>query len=226
MPGSSGLLAPECSVKSQPACPSRTCDRHGSQIRASATCIRAIHFSGYLALVSRKYKIHDQEDLHFLSYAVVGWVDALSRPVYKDVVVQSLAFCQKEKGLQLFAWCIMSNHVHLIAKAAPGGKLQDIMRDHKKFTAKKIVEAIEQNAQESRSEWMLPLLKDKEGAIRFWQHDLHPIWLRSPAVIEQKLEYIHMNPVKAGLVTEAHHYIYSSATAYAGLPTLLAVEVL
>jgi REP element-mobilizing transposase RayT len=81
----------------------------------------------YFAFMSRKYKIHDQEDLHFLSYAVVGWVDALSRPIYKDIIVESLAFCQKAKGLQLFAWCIMSNHVHLIAKAMEGLKLQDIM---------------------------------------------------------------------------------------------------
>lgn len=118
--------------------------------------------------MSRKYKIHDQEDLHFLSYAVVGWVDALSRPIYKDIIVESLAFCQKAKGLQLFAWCIMSNHVHLIAKAMEGLKLQDIMRDHKKFTAKKILEAIEQNGQESRKEWMLPLLKAADGSTHFW----------------------------------------------------------
>ncbi len=188
--------------------------------------IRAIHSCIYFAFMSRKYKIHDQDDAHFLSYAVVGWADALSRRAYKDIIVESLAFCQKAKGLQLFAWCIMSNHVHLIAKATEGLKLQDIMRDHKKFTAKKIVEAIEQNGQESRKEWLLPLLKNADGNIHFWQHDLHPIWLRTPAVIDQKLEYIHMNPVKEGLVAEAHHYIYSSAGAHAGLPSLLAVEMI
>ena len=69
-----------------------------------------ILLSVYLALMSRKYKIYDQEDLHFLSYAVVSWLDALSRPIYKDIVVESLAYCQKAKGLQLYAWCIMSNH--------------------------------------------------------------------------------------------------------------------
>lgn len=73
-----------------------------------------------LDLVSRKYKIHDQADAHFITYAVVGWVDALSRPLYKDIVVDSLAHCQREKGLVLFSWCIKSNHVHLIARAAEG----------------------------------------------------------------------------------------------------------
>ena len=176
--------------------------------------------------MSRKYKIHDQQDLHFLSYAVVGWVDALSRPLYKKIVVESLAYCQKAKGLQLYGWCIMNNHVHLIAKAAEGIELQDILRDHKKFTAKRIVDAIATNIQESRVEWMLPLLRSADGSIHFWQHDLHPIWLRSPSVIDQKLAYIHMNPVKEGLVVEAHHYLYSSAGAYLGQPSLLQVEML
>ena len=81
--------------------------------------------------MSRNYKIHDQTDLHYLTYATVGWVDVLTRPAYKDIVVESLPFCQREKGLELFAWCIMSNHVHLIARAKEGHRLQDIMRDHK-----------------------------------------------------------------------------------------------
>lgn len=176
--------------------------------------------------VSRKYKIYDQEDLQFLTYAVTGWVDALSRPMYKDIIVDSLAHCQREKGLLLYAWCIMSNHVHFIARSAEGGKLEDIMRDHKKFTAKKLVEAIDGNAKESRKEWMLPLLRNPAGAIRFWQHDLHPIWVRTPAVIERKLHYIHMNPVKEGYVAEPAHYVYSSAGAYAGLPGPLNIELL
>lgn len=176
--------------------------------------------------MSRKYKVLDQDDLQFLTYTVVDWVDALSRPQYKDIVVESLAHCQREKGLQLFAWCIMSNHVHLIAKAPPGGKLEDIMRDHKKFTAKAVVKAIELNGQESRKEWLLPLLRKPDGAIHFWQHDIHPIWLRSPDVIRINLNYIHMNPVKEGYVDEPRDYRYSSAKAYAGEPGLLDVELL
>ena len=176
--------------------------------------------------MSRKYKVLDQSDLQFLTYAVVGWVDALSRPQYKDIIVESLAHCQREKGLLLFAWCIMSNHVHLIAKAAHGGKLEDIMRDHKKFTAKALAKAIAENGRESRKEWMLPLLRKSDGGIHFWQHDIHPIWLRSPDVIERYLNYTHMNPVKDGLVDEPQDYRYSSAKAYAGMPCVLGVEVM
>jgi len=70
--------------------------------------------------VSRNYKIFDQTDLHYLTYATVGWLDALTRLAYKDIIVESLRHCQREKGLELFAWCIMSNHVHLIARAKEG----------------------------------------------------------------------------------------------------------
>ena len=176
--------------------------------------------------MSRNYKIHDQEDLHFVTYATVGWVDVFTRPAYKDILVESLRHCQQAKGLELFAWCIMSNHVHLIARAKPGLKLQDILRDHKKFTAKAVVKAIEENPQESRREWLLAHLRGPEGAIQLWQHDLHPIWLRRPDIIQQKLRYIHRNPVEEGLVEEPHHYLYSSARDEAGLPGMLRLETI
>ena len=176
--------------------------------------------------MSRNYKIHDQTDLHYLTYATVDWVDLLTRPDYKDIIVESLRHCQREKGLDLFAWCIMTNHVHLIARAKAGCQLQDIMRDHKKFTARQIVDHMRTNTGESRLEWMIPLLTGPPDRIRFWQPGLHPIWLRTPAVIDRKVDYIHQNPVKAGLVFEAHHYPYSSAVALSGGPAVLKLEPL
>lgn len=150
-------------------------------------------------------------------------MDVFTRLSYKDILVESLRFCQQAKGLDLFAWCIMSNHTHLIAGAAPD-KLQDIMRDHKKFTAKAVVKAIEENPQESRQEWLLAHLRSSNVGIQLWQHDLHPIWLRRPDIIQQKLRYIHRNPVEEGLVEEPHHYLYSSARGEADLPGMLGLE--
>jgi len=152
--------------------------------------------------MSRNYKILDQSDLQFLTYTVVEWVDVLSRPEYKDIVVESLKYCQNEKGLLLYAWVIMSNHVHLIACAAEGQKLEHIMRDHKKHTAKLLMNAIENNEQESRREWMLKHFMKDDGSRQFWIRDLHPIWLRTPAVIDKYVDYIHRNPVVQGLVFE------------------------
>jgi putative transposase len=70
--------------------------------------------------MSSKYKIDNHQALHFITFARVQWVDALSRPLYKDVIVDSMKYCQKEKGLLVYAWCIMSNHIHLIASAKEG----------------------------------------------------------------------------------------------------------
>jgi REP element-mobilizing transposase RayT len=97
------------------------------------------------------YKIRNQKEMHFVSFAVVGWVDVFTRKEYKDIVVENLKFCQKEKGLLLHGWCIMSNHVHLIT-SAKNENLSDILRDFKKFTSKQIFAAITKNETESRKE--------------------------------------------------------------------------
>ena len=117
--------------------------------------------------MSRNYKFYNPEGIYFVSFAVKEWIDIFTRNEYKDVIVDSLTFCQKNKGLELFAWCIMTNHVHLIIRAKKGYALQDIMRDFKKFTSKKIITAIKENPQESRKKWLLEKFLTKEG-IHFW----------------------------------------------------------
>ena len=177
--------------------------------------------------MSRNYRFHDPEGLYFVSFATVGWVDVFTRRDYKDIVVDSLRFCQQKKGLLIYAWVIMSNHMHMIIEAAEGHTLPDIMRDFKKYTAGKILQAIALHASESRKEWMLALFREagernaSNTTYQFWQHDSHPIQLWSTHVIEQKLEYLHENPVVAGVVEHAEDYVYSSAPAFAGKPGLL-----
>jgi putative transposase len=95
------------------------------------------------------YKIRDQHAVHFITFAVVEWVDVFTRRTYSDIVIQSIFYCINNKGLKLHGWCIMTNHLHLII-SAPNGNLSDILRDFKKFTSKEIITAIENNKQESR----------------------------------------------------------------------------
>ena len=164
--------------------------------------------------MSRKYKFHNQDGVYFVSFAVRDWVDVFTRNEYKDIL-ENLDFCQKHKGLEIFAWCIMTNHIHLIVRSQEGYLLQDILRDFKKFTSKAIIKAIIEHQGESRKEWLLKQFKTSEG-YRFWRTDNRPIELWSNAVIDQKLDYIHQNPVEEGLVFKAEHYMYSSAIDYAG----------
>ncbi len=182
--------------------------------------------------MSRSYKFLDPQGVYFISFATVEWVDVFTRRAYKDIIVDSIRFCQEKKGLLLYAWVIMSHHVHLIAAAAESHTMPEIIRDLKKFTASSIIKAIKENPHESRKDWMLPIFA-KAGAAnannthdQFWRQDNRPIQLWTSAVIEEKLNYLHENPVAEGYVENAVDYVYSSAPAMAGRPALLKSEPL
>lgn len=142
--------------------------------------------------MSRNWRIYNQQGVHFISFAVVGWIDVFTRRDYKDIVVDSLIYCQKEKGLELYSWCVMSNHVHLIARAKEGYELSNILRDLKRHTSKQVLKAIQENPKESRKEWMLSIFKkageynSNNKQYQFWRQDNKPIELYSPKVIDQK----------------------------------------
>jgi len=127
----------------------------------------------------------------------------------------------------------MSNHVHLILSAKEGFEQAAIIRDLKKYTSRMITADMETNIQESRKDWMLWMFKragiknSNNKIYQFWQQDNHPIELSTNEMIDQRLEYLHQNPVRAGLVWEAEDYKYSSATDYSdGRAGLLPVEIL
>jgi len=177
-----------------------------------------------------KNKIHTGY-LYFLTLTVLDWVDVFTRPVYRHILIDSLEYCQLHKGLELYAWCLMSNHLHLIAGAKDGHNLSDILRDFKKFSSKAIVKAI-QVENESRKDWMLnrfayAATNDvKTKNYKFWQDGNEAKELHTNEFIDQKLQYIHQNPVAAEIVAEPEHYLYSSALNYAGQPGLLDVILL
>ena len=165
------------------------------------------------------YKIRNKDAAHFITFAVVEWVDAFTRKSYRDILLDSIRHCQKEKGLILHAWCVMSNHIHLIASAVDNN-LSDILRDFKKFTSKEIIKAISDNEQESRREWMLEIFRkagqenSRNREFQFWRQDNQPKEVYSSAFVFQKITYIHNNPVEAGVVRKAEDYLYSSAIDY------------
>jgi putative transposase len=157
---------------------------------------------------------------YYLTLTVVDWVDVFTRPCYKHIITESLQYCQKNKGLEIMAWVLMSNHLHMIAQAKEGYILSDILRDFKKYTSKKITEAI-QNEPESRREWLLDRFEftgrnnHKIKYYKFWQDGNEAKEIHTTQFLEQKMEYIHQNPVRAEIVQEAHEYLYSSAVDYA-----------
>ncbi len=178
--------------------------------------------------MSQGYQIINQSAIHYLTFQVVDWVDVFSRQIYRDIVLDSFRYSQKEKGLWLYSYVIMSNHVHLIA-ASKEGQLSNLVRDIKKFTAAKILKAIETEP-ESRREWMLKRFefaarsKSNMTSSQFWTHENHAVEIFSDKFFFQKADYIHQNPVRAGIVAKAPDYLYSSASNFLDRSGLIDVE--
>ncbi|HAW52998.1 MAG TPA: transposase [Flavobacteriales bacterium] len=178
-----------------------------------------------------RYLIRDQEAIYFLTFTVIDWVDIFSRKEYRFILTDSLNHCIAHKGLTVFAWVIMTNHMHLIVKAGKGNNLSSIIRDYKKFTAKTIISRMHEIA-ESRREWLLNKLRYAGNRLtritnyKFWKDDNHAIVLDSTELMEQKINYIHNNPVVDMIVEEAEQYIFSSAKDYCGVRGLVNIEQL
>ena len=180
--------------------------------------------------MSTGYKIEDQSALHYVTLQVVYWIDVFTRARYKDIIIENLKYCQENKGLVIYAYVIMSNHIHLLVQSQTN-ELSDVLRDFKSYTSKKLIASIE-NDTESRKEWMLFMFKraaikhTRNTAYQFWTQENHAEIIYSEKFIRQKLDYIHNNPVRAGIVLQPEDYLYSSARNYAGLESLIQVEIL
>lgn len=173
------------------------------------------------------------KELYFTTSTVIDWLDVFTRPVYKHIVVDSLRYCQAQKGLEIYAWVLMTNHLHLIAGVSkPDTTIGDLLRDFKKFTYKSIVKAIQDNDRESRKEWLLDRCwfrganDSKITNYKFWQEGNHVETIHSYDFFKQKLDYIHNNPVRQEIVERPEEYLYSSARNYCGDNGLINVTLL
>ena len=178
--------------------------------------------------MSTGYQVNDQEGMYYLTFQVVDWIDVFTRQVYRDIIVESLKYAKENKCLDAFAYVIMSNHIHLIAQSN-NGQLSATIRDIKKFTSKRIIETI-QAIPESRMEWMLNRFSfnarqhSRNKTYQVWTHENHAVYLYGPKFIREKIDYLHNNPVRAGIVEKPEDYVYSSARYYAGLDCVLPVS--
>jgi putative transposase len=180
--------------------------------------------------MSDKYKIRESNKAYFVTLTIVDWVDVFSKKIYRLKIIESLQYCQEKKGLEIYAWCLMTNHLHLIVKATGEQTLSEILRDFKKFTARTILAAIEEIT-ESRKNWMLKRFEYKGKFLKriekykFWQDGNHAQMIRNSEFFFQKLNYIHLNPVREMIVRNPEDYCFSSARNYAGLDSLLDVVI-
>ena len=179
--------------------------------------------------MSRKYKFHNKSGLYFVSFATVYWIDVFTRQEYFNVLVESVSYCRKEKGMELYAYCFMPSHVHFIFRSSKEQPME-LLRDFKRYTANRVIEVIMENPQESRQEWLLWMFEragKKQSNVtkyQFWQHHNQPIELWSDKVIQQKIDYIHNNPIASGFVTNPIDWKYSSARNFQDDHSVLEID--
>ena len=167
--------------------------------------------------MSTGYQIKDQNALHFVTFTIVDWVDVFTRKSYRDLIIQALNFYIGKRKLQVYGYVIMSNHIHALLLQPGEFKLSDTIRDLKKFTARNIIERIQQEP-ESRREWIMHRFswnaskRNNVAEYQVWTHENHAEEIWSRKFFEQKLRYIHENPVRAGLVAKPEDWLYSSAS--------------
>lgn len=178
--------------------------------------------------MDKAYQIQNQEAAYFFTFQIVGWADIFSRQIYRDIITDSLTYCRKNKGLELFAYVIMTNHVHTIMRSK-NGQLSDLVRDFKKHTSKEILATIG-NIKESRKEWLEMVFRyharfnKRAGEKQLWTHENHAIELSDNDMINSKLNYIHENPVRSGWVANPEDYLYSSARNYTELEAIIEID--
>lgn len=180
--------------------------------------------------MSDRYKIYDQNAAYFITLTIVEWIDIFNRNDQKLMLLDSLRYCQKEKGLLVYAWCLMPSHLHIICSVSSDAGMSGFLRDFKKFTSKEIVKLVKK-VPGSSCDRILQQFKNackylvRDQQYKVWQDSNHAEIILSVIFFHQKLNYIHNNPVKALMVDNPEDYMFSSARNYADLDYLLDVIV-
>ncbi|RZJ34837.1 MAG: transposase [Flavobacterium sp.] len=181
--------------------------------------------------MSTKYKATTPDEAYFITITTVGWIDVFTRLRQKTNLIKALEYCQQHKCLEIYAYCIMTSHVHLLCKVTEGFLLSDVIRDLKKFTSKQIIKTIVEHP-ESRREWMLTYFQEacihlkRKQQYKIWQDGYHAEIVRTNWFLKQKVDYIHNNPVAEKIVVLPEDYYFSSARNYAGLDNDLLINIL
>ncbi len=144
-----------------------------------------------------RYGAHEPGAAHFITSTVVGWLPVFTKASRCDVLVESLKFCREHKGLTIYGWVIMENHLHAIVAA---DDLSRVMTDFKRHTARRLFEMLEGE----KCDWLLnqfAYLRARhkvESDHQFWQEGFHPQAIADDRMMEQKLDYLHAIPWRVG----------------------------
>jgi putative transposase len=169
-----------------------------------------------------RYRIYEDGYPYFMTCTIVGWLAVFTRPEAVQIVFDSWNFLNREKQFRLYGYVVLENHLHLIASAP---RLSSVMKSFKMYTARQIIDLLEAHRATVLLKQLraLKLRHKVKSEYQVWEEGSKPKQIDNDAVMLQKMEYIHNNPVKRGYVDEAVHWRYSSARNYAGMPGLINV---
>jgi REP element-mobilizing transposase RayT len=170
-----------------------------------------------------RYRFDDSRAPHFLTCTVVAWLPVFTRPETTQILYDSWKFLQQNQRMELYGYAILENHLHCIAGAED---LSKEIGDFKSFTARRIIDMLQtRNARTLLEQLRVYKRRHKvDQEYQLWQEGSHPQVIQGEEMMLQKLEYMHLNPVKRGYVDDPVHWRYSSARNYAGLPGLIDVR--
>jgi len=167
------------------------------------------------------YKVYENEPPYFTTSTINQWIPVFTNGKYMDILIKSLRYCHDHKNLSIYAYVILDNHFHLVCQAPELSKTLQSLNRH---TAKEIIAQLKLD----NKTWILNLFKyykkkhKKESEHQVWQEGFHPQQIQHNEMLLQKIEYIHYNPVKRGIIEKPEHWVYSSARDYiSGQPGLL-----
>jgi putative transposase len=169
-----------------------------------------------------RYHFSESEYPYFITNTIVAWLPIFMHPPLVDIIVDSWRFLQRERGVRIFGYVIMENHLHWIAA---GESLSEQVGRFKSFTARRIIDEMQRRGFATLlEEFRFYKLRHKiDQEHQMWQEGSHPQQIQNDEMMLQKLEYSHNNPLRRGYVDEPVHWRYSSARNYAGLAGLIDV---
>ena len=183
-------------------------------------------------MLSNEKPILPLDSCYFLTLNIVDKIDLFVRPAYKQVIADALNHFVRTQGVHLYAWCLMSSHLHLVLRTKDGVAPAYFERDFKKYTTPALLKTIEVEM-DLRREWMFHRFEAYGKSLHrlekyhLWQNCSSPFRISSdqPRLLMERITHVHENPVREGIVDQPEAYLFSSARDYTGIHGLVAVKV-
>jgi len=171
-----------------------------------------------------RYKFYEEHYPYFITSILLEELPLFTKPRIAHIILDQLEFLQNQREVILYSYVIMGNHFHAVVQ---GKELSKKLRLAKSFTARQILEALQQDG---HSRWLRKLKWNKRSykvgrTYQVWQEGLYPKQLGSVEMVCQKIDYIHSNPVNAGFIDIPNQWRYSSARNYEGSIGLIPVTL-